>query len=89
MLRSKNTSTDTLSKNVHLNWDEVRLVKEIFDVLTNNPSNIGLDENDTFMAIYQRVTNACINQDEYPAVMEEMSKRHSEYTAKYEEANNG
>lgn len=82
-------SRDTLSKNVHLNWDEVRLVKEIFDVLTNNPSNIGLEENDTFMAIYKRVTNACINQDEYPAVMEEMSKRHSEYTAKYEEANNG
>lgn len=82
-------SRDTLSKNVHLNWTEVRLVKEIFDVLTNNPSNIGLEENDTFMAIYKRVTNACINQDEYPAVMEEMSKRHSEYTAKYEEANNG
>mgnify|MGYP003122270808 FL=1 len=81
-------SRDTMSKNVHLNWTEVRLVKEIFDVLTNNPSNSGLEENDTFMAIYKRVANACRNQDDYPAAMEEMAKRHAEYTAKYEEANN-
>tara|TARA_R110002167_G_scaffold161150_8_gene357320 strand:- start:2416 stop:2673 length:258 start_codon:yes stop_codon:yes gene_type:complete len=75
---------DEKSCNVHLNWTEVRLVKEIFDVLTKNPSNDGLEENDTFMAIYKRVTNACRNQDEYPAAMEEMSKRHSEYTKNYE-----
>ena len=81
-------SRDTMSKNVHLNWTEVRLVKEIFDVLTNNPSNSGLEENDTFMAIYKRVANACRNQDDYPEVMEAMSKRFAEYEAKYEEANN-
>jgi len=81
-------SRDTMSKNVHLNWTEVRLIKEIFDALTEDPANNGLKNHDTFMGIYKRVTNACRNQDEYPEVMEAMSKRFAEYEAKHEEANN-
>lgn len=64
MARDKN------SCNVHLNWNETRLVKEIFEILLKNPNNKHLLDNENFVCIFKRTKNACINQDEYPAKME-------------------
>ena len=64
MARDKN------SCNVHLNWNETRLVKEIFEILVKNPNNKHLLDNKNFVRIFNRTKNACINQDEYPAKME-------------------
>ena len=66
MARDKN------SCNVHLNWTETRLVKEIFEILVKNPSNKHLLDNQNFVRILNRTKNACINQDEYPAKIEAM-----------------
>ena len=64
MARDKN------SCNVHLNWDETRLVRDIFEILAKNPNNKHLLDNKNFVRIFNRTKNACINQDEYPAKME-------------------
>ena len=64
MARNKN------SCNVHLNWDETRVVKDIFEILVKNPHNKHLLDNENFVRILDRSKNACRNQDEYPAKME-------------------
>ena len=68
MARDKN------SCNVHLNWNETRVVKEIFEILVKNPHNKHLLDNENFVRILDRSKNACRNQDEYPAKMKALSK---------------
>ena len=65
-------SRDKNSCNVHLNWNETRLVKNVFERLVMNDETFLDIEN--FKRVYNRLTNACRNQDEYPQKMKELSK---------------
>ena len=65
-------SRDKNSCNVHLNWHETRVVKEVFEILVKNPNNKHLLDNENFVRILDRSKNACKNQDEYPAKIEAM-----------------
>ena len=64
-------SRDKNSTSVHLSWRETRTVKNIMETLVrNDPSFLNVE---TFEKIYNRLNNACRNQDEYPQKMKELS----------------
>ena len=67
-------SRDKNSVSVHLNPKETRLMKDIFDLMVkNNKSALDIEN---FQRIYNRLNNACRNQDEYPAKMKALEKKH-------------
>lgn len=68
MARDKN------STKVNLDWNETRLVKDIFEILVKNPHNKHLLDNENFVCILNRTKNSCRNQDEYPNKIKALHK---------------
>jgi hypothetical protein len=70
-------SRDKNSCNVHLNWDETKLVKSIFEALVAKDES--LLEIKNFKRVLLRSQNACRNQKEYPAKMKALADKRKKY----------
>ena len=70
-------SRDKNSCNVHLNWGETKLVKNIFEALVAKDESLLEIEN--FERILLRSQNACRNQEEYPAKMKALLEKGKKY----------
>ena len=67
-------SRDKNSVNVHLNQKETRFMQGLLKMLVEKNQDFLDIEN--FQRIYNRLNNACRNQDEYPAKIKAFEKKH-------------
>ena len=83
--KGEKMSRDKNSCRVHLNEKETRFMQGLLNMLVDKNHDFLDIEN--FEVIYNRLNNACRNQDEYPAKMKALEDKHTEYVKKWEETN--